>query len=103
MVQAPSDNFWVVLSKAHFNSLVSESGKDIHKPLLLTEITGYKTCTLVFLAPFAYIVFSDGKIFCGLLRYSDQFSPQFLAKLEVTVFHILLMVRWSRRFCFRIG
>ena len=40
MVQAPSDNFWVLLSKAHFNTLVSESGKDIHKPLLLTEITG---------------------------------------------------------------
>jgi len=60
VVQAPSDNFWVLLSKAHFNT---GSGKDTHKPLLLTEIT-------------------DGKIFCGLLRYSDQFSPQFLAKLE---------------------
>jgi len=63
VVQAPSDNFWVLLSKAHFNTLVSGTGKDLHKPLLLTEIT-------------------DGKIFCGLLRYSDQFSPQFLAKLE---------------------
>jgi len=29
-----------------------------------------------------WVEIKDGKIFCGLLRYSDQFSPQFLAKLE---------------------
>jgi len=29
-----------------------------------------------------WVEIKDGKIFCGLLHYSDQFSPQFLAKLE---------------------
>ena len=38
VVQAPSDNFWVLLSKANFNNLVS--GKDTFRPLLLTDITG---------------------------------------------------------------
>ena len=40
VVQAPSDNFWVLLSKANFNNLVS--GKDTFRPLLLTDITGLR-------------------------------------------------------------
>ena len=39
MLNAPTDNFWVMLNKEHFNHLCS-SGKDLSRPILLTDITG---------------------------------------------------------------
>jgi len=62
IVQAPSDNFWILMNKAHFNDLV-ESGKNSPKPLLLKDI-------------------KDGSLFVSLLHYLELFSPQFIAKLE---------------------
>eukprot|EP00092_Neocalanus_flemingeri_P004491 GFUD01004831.1.p1 GENE.GFUD01004831.1~~GFUD01004831.1.p1 ORF type:complete len:656 (+),score=214.52 GFUD01004831.1:71-2038(+) len=62
IVQAPSDNFWVLMNKSHFNALV-ESGKNTPRPLLLKEL-------------------KDGKLFVSLLHYVELFSPQFVAKLE---------------------
>jgi len=62
IVQAPSDNFWILMNKAHFNDLV-QSGKNSPKPLLLRDI-------------------KDGSLFVSLLHYIELFSPQFIAKLE---------------------
>jgi len=62
IIQAPSDNFWVMLNKNHFNNLV-ESGKNTNRPILLRDI-------------------EDGKVFVSLLHYAEIFSPQFVAKLE---------------------
>ena len=40
IVQAPSDNFWILMNKTHFNDLV-ESGKNSPRPLLLKDIKGF--------------------------------------------------------------
>jgi len=62
IVRAPSDNFWVLLNKNHFNA-IAESSKNMSTPILLSDV-------------------KDGKVFASLLYYNDQFSPQFLSKLE---------------------
>ena len=82
IVQAPADNFWILLNKDHFNTLVA-SGKSFDKPLLLTDIQGSVMLNEIMHTKNSKTIFvTDGKIFSSLLYYSDQFSPQFLAKLE---------------------
>ena len=39
IVQAATDNFWILMNKNHFNTLV-ESGKNMSKPVLLKDIAG---------------------------------------------------------------
>ena len=73
----PSDNFWVLLNKNQFNHLV-EFGKDSPKPMLLRDVKGLKFCIFYLLNSLAL----DGKTFNSLLYYSEQFSPQFIARLE---------------------
>jgi len=69
IVQAATDNFWILMNKNHFNTLV-ESGKNMSKPVLLKDI-------------------ADGKVFASLIYYQDQFSGQFMAKLEDRISEVM--------------
>ena len=81
----PSDNFWVLLNKNHFNSLI-KSGKDSPKPMLLKDIKGL---IFFFCSRGSNYLLSDGKIFNSLFYYSEHFSPQFIARLEDRVSDIV--------------
>ena len=82
---APAENFWILLNRNHFNKLI-HSDTNINKPLLLRDIKGGNDPNLLSCNKFSCL---DGKIFASLFYYSDQFSPQFLTKLEDRVSEVV--------------